>query len=57
MCENIQTDPQTKGNDPALLTIPITIYFIYPNGKLKLLFNKEHISIILNHETHAHTHS
>ena len=38
----------------------ITIYFIHPNGKLKLLFdhtNEEHISIIQSHETNAHIHT
>ena len=43
------------------VTITITIYFINPSGKLKLSFdrshNEKHISIILNHEPHAHTHS
>ena len=38
----------------------ITIYFIHPNAKLKLLFdhtNEEHISVIHSHETRAHIHT
>ena len=36
-----------------------TIYFIHPSGKSKPSFDRttKNISIILSHETHAHTHS
>ena len=35
------------------------MYFINPNGKLKLSFDHttKNISVILNHEPQAHTHS
>ena len=40
------------------LVIIITIYFIHPNRKLKLLFDCATKNIIiLSHETHTHTHS
>ena len=37
----------------------VTIYFVHSSGKLMLSFNHtaKSISIILSHETHAHTHS
>ena len=40
-----------------LKAISITTYFIHPSGKLKLSFDRttKNISIILSHETHAHT--
>ena len=44
--------------DTPSVLLTITIYFIDPSGKLKLsIDHTTNISIILNHEPHAHTHS
>ena len=45
----------------TVTTTTTTVYFINPSEKLKLLFDRTtknmYISIVLNHEPPAHTHS